>query len=626
MLKYIDGFDQFQSQSGSALLSALTAAGYIVSTGLAMADGRHAGTYALEMQVSAGQSGSAWSARTNSNKQHLFGSATNSLGRWITVGGAGSALTSVDTISWTPLVTGVSTQLNAVDHFSGRWIAVGTGGTIIVSTDNGQTWTARACPLPSADLNDIKHAAGKWVAVGVNGTAGVIITSTDNGETWSYVTDNAGTYANNCIDYGDARWMIGGANGQLRTSVDGLTWTTLNFGVANNIPDIAFGNGTWLTGSARTVRFSLDDGATWQNAITDIGDVNTSLSCVAFSGGRWLAGGANGYMATSDDLLTWTTRALPGAGLFGNRIYDISVSSGANAAVLAVGTRNGTATTATSLIYVSSAPPTTVQKTFTSANNRVVIGFAHRATARGRILSIAGVLDMEWPGAVQILGQLSTAIPIRNAWYYYELVIDKTAGTVQLFVNDTADITVPLPSGALAVTDYQLTWQAENGAVARLDDFYFLDGDATGGATLVNRLRPIRIPLRLPDADINVEWEGSSEVPHWSLVGVLPPDEVNYIRSAESGKEDLFSSSTPLPAGSGAVLAVGVIALAKKSDLDNRQLGLVVGDGVNQLEVVDTVLNTTPEYSMGIFEKAPGGAAWNAGNIITTPFGVVVRP
>lgn len=625
MLKHIDGFDQFQLHTGGALLAALTAAGYIVSTGLAMAAGRHDGTFALEMQVSAGASGSSWSMRTNSIRQDLNGVATNDTGRWIAVGNAGSAVSSTDTITWTPLVTGVSTQLNAIGHNAGRWITVGNAGTILVSTDNGQTWTPRTSPLPAANLNDIKFAAGAWVIAGTNGTAGAILTSTDNGETWSFVTDNAGTVGNTCVEYGGGRWMIGGLNGQLRTSTDALVWTSLTFGVNVTIPDIAYGAGTWLIGHGRNVRYSLNDGTTWQNAATDLGTNTTVIQTVAYSGGRWIAAGAVNFMATSDDMLTWTVRTLTG-GVGGGQMNEVAVSQGADASLLVVGKRNGTQTTAVAAIFASSAPPTTVQRTFTSASNRVVIGFAHRATARGRILSIAGLFDMEWPGAVQILGSSSTAIPIRNAWYYYELVIDKTAQTVQLFVNDTADMVVPLPAGVATMTDFVITWQAENGAIARLDDLYLLDSEATGGATLVNRLRPIRIPLRLPNADMNVEWEASAEVPHWSLVGVLPPDEENYIRSAESGKEDLFTSSTPLPAGSGAVLAVGVLAFAKKSDLDNRQLGLVVGDGVNQLEVVDTVLNTTAEYSQGIFETAPGGSPWDATNILSVPFGVVVRP
>ena len=60
-------------------------------------------------------------------------------------------------------------------------------------------------------------------------------------------------------------------------------------------------------------------------------------------------------------------------------------------------------------------------------------------------MSVAGVFDMDWPGPIEIFDVQSTAVPIRNAWYYYELVIDKAAMTVSLFINDTVDVVVPLP-------------------------------------------------------------------------------------------------------------------------------------------------------------------------------------
>jgi hypothetical protein len=102
------------------------------------------------------------------------------------------------------------------------------------------------------------------------------------------------------------------------------------------------------------------------------------------------------------------------------------------------------------------------------------------------------------------------------------------------------------------------------------------------------------------------------------------------VRSATSGAQDLYSSNAALPAGAGTesapILAVGVIALAQKSDLDARQLGLVVGSPGNQKEVVDTTLSTTMEYSFAIFETGPGNQAWTADSVLNTPFGIAVRP
>lgn len=624
MLKHIEGFDQFQAQLGSDLLGSLTAAGYIVSQGLAMTAGRHEGSYALEMQVSAGAAGASWSARTNGTKQDLLSVATDNLGRWLAVGTAGAATASTDTISWTPMIVGIAVNLRAVAFAGGQWVIVGDNGTILISTDNGANWAQKTCPIPAANLYGVAYASGRWVAVGVNAAAGVIIYSTDNGDTWSFVSANAGVTQNLCVAYGNGKWLVGGFGGQLIYSADGVTWAPRTYGSTAPIYDLAYGEGKWIAGAVRNIRQSTNDGTTWVDAAVDLGGINTNIKSVEFVAGLWLAAGEFGYMGTSDDAISWTTRTLTGA--TNAHVRSIGASSGADGALVTVGTKIGVGAAATALIYASLAPPTTIARTFNSGATKVMFGFAHRATARGRIMSIAGVLDMDWPGSIVILGQASTAIPIRNTWYYYEIVIDKTAKTVSLFVNDTADMVVTLPDSALAVVDYQVTWQAENGAVARLDDIYFLDNATTGGSTLVARLQPIRIPLRLPTGDSNVEWEGSAAVPHWSLVGVLPPDLNSYIYSGLAGAEDLFTSNVALPEGAGAVLAVGVMALAKKSDLDNRQLGLVVGAGGDQLEIIDTVLSINAEYSVAIFEKAPGDVPWDETNLLATPFGVVVRP
>lgn len=624
MLKFIDGFDQYQAQAGSVLLGSLTAAGYIVSSGLAMTAGRHEATYALEMQVSAGAAGASWSKRTNGTKQDLQSIATNNLGRWLAVGEAGAATMSTDTINWIPMIVGVVANLRSVFFANGQWVIVGDAGTILVSTNDGGSWTAKPCPIPAANLYGVSYASGRWTAVGVNGSAGVIVYSTNNGDTWSFVAANAGVAGNLCVAYGNGNWLVGGLGGQLLRSPDGVTYDVRSYGSTAPIYDLAYGEGKWIAGALRAIRQSTNDGTTWVEAAADLGGVNTSIYSVEFIAGSWLAAGAYGYMGTSDDAITWTTRTLSGVGNYA--VNSVGASSGTDGALVAVGDKIGTASSDTALIFASLAPPTTIQRTFNSSASKVVIGFAHRATARGRIMSIAGVLDMDWPGPIEILGVQSTAVPIRNAWYYYELVIDKTAKTCSLFINDTADVVVPLPASISTVVDWAITWQAENGAVARLDDMYFLDAATTGGATLVARLKPIRIPLRLPTADDNVEWQSSAAIPHWSLIGVLPPNASSYIFSGEAGAEDLFVSSQALPAGAGAVLAVGLVALAKKSDLDNRQLGLVVGSGANQVEIVDTALSINSEYSFAIFEKAPGNVAWDATNLLATPFGVVVRP
>jgi hypothetical protein len=626
-LKHIDGFDQYQGQSGQALLTSLTSAGYAVSSGLGMAAGRKAGTYALELQVSAGAAGSSWSSRTNTIKVDLHGVASNTQGRFVAVGVGGAATTTTDGIQWSPLVLGVNADMNDIACNAGTFIAVGDGGTILRSTD-GQTWSPRSAPNGTANLEAVAYGNARWLAVGAVGSAGCVFVSDDDGVSWSSVTQNPGARGNLSVVYAGDTWIVGGAQGQIITSTTGDNFTTRAFGATGDVNGIAYDNGTLVAINGRSLRRSVDKGVTWASAGDNI-ITSGSFYAIAAADGRWVVGGSQVKLFISDDTTTWTPPAFTGA-YSQATIYSIDRSTGTQVGWCLVGSRNGSQTTSTALIYVSLAPPTTVTRTFTSTQSRVVIGFAHMATARGRIFSIAGLFDMDWPAGIQILDTAGASVPIRNTWYYYEIVIDKVAGTLSLFVNDTADLSVALPGAAAAMTDYVCTWESENGAVARIDDLYFLDSEVTGGSTLTNRLKPVTIPVRMPTADVDVNWDGSDVGPHYALVGLLPPSSASYVRSATSGAQDLYSSNAALPAGAGTesapILAVGVIALAQKSDLDARQLGLVVGSPGNQKEVVDTTLSTTMEYSFAIFETGPGNQAWTADSVLNTPFGIAVRP
>lgn len=625
MLIHVDGFDHLQGQSDATLLSSLAAGGYTSSAGMGMAAGRKLNTYAVELQVSPGTAGESWSQRANTIPQAQRGVATNAAGRWTSVGDAGSAATTTDGVTWTPLILGTAKNMKAITCDGAVWITVGDGGAIYRSTD-GRNYTAITAPISTVNLRAIAtDGSGSWLAVGANGAAGAIFRSTDGGLTWdnivvaSMLTNLSALYANN-------QWMVGGNTGQLMTSPDMTTWTKRTFGATTSITGIAFGDNQYLAVTANNVRRSLDNGVTWIVATATLIPSGV-LNAIAFADSRWIAVGDGGNMRmTDDDAVTWSTPSTTGLGALA--LYALAVARGTQVGWTTVGNKTaGTHPTAT--IFMSLAPPTNLTRVIHSTGNRLVIGFAHNSTARGRILSIGALIEMDWPAAIELLGVQGTAIPAKNVWYYYELVLDKLANTVSLYINNTLDIVAPL-SGLSTINDFAINWIAENGAISRVDDVYILDDTSPAGETLVNRLGPIQVPIRMPTADATPNaWTGSSPGPHYPLIGLLPPSTESYIRSNASGDQDLFTSTAALPAGAGTTLpifAVGVMALAQKGDIDNRQIGLVVGAPGTQNEVVDTQLSITPEYSYAIFEKAPGGAAWDATNTLSTPFGVVVRP
>lgn len=628
-IKLIDGFDQYQGQVGSALLSSLTGAGYNVTSGLGMAAGRKPNSHALELQVAAGAAGATWSNRANNVRQDLRGVAGNAAGRFVAVGNNGAAVYTDDNLNWLPVILGVSANMKSIKQNANTWLAVGDNGTILRST-NGRDYLPRVSPVPTANLKDVAYGNGLWIIVGSSGAVGIILLSNDDGLNWVQINvlnmDPA-----NCIEYSGANWIIGCNTGRVYLSTDGTGWTARATGSGANVNDIAFSQTSqhWLAAIGNDVWRSVDGGTNW--AILVLGLITGGINSITEADGRWVAVGAGGNVRTSDNEDQWVTPSIAGAGT--TAFFCAAVSRGARVGYVIVGALNQSlpVATRTAAIYVSLAPPTRVSRTFFTTENKFTIGFAHQSTARGRILSITDVLDMDWPGKITLLGEEGEAIPARNVPYYYELSFDKTNLTMTLHINNVLDITAALPESVSEQELFEITWIAENGAVTRLDDLYFVDSSTPNGELLVDRLGPIQVPLRLPDDDELTEWASSSPGTHWTQIGILPPSTESYIRSATSGRQDLFTSSTTLPADAGTatapILAVGVIALAQKGDIDNRQLGLAVGlPGPTQKQVVDTTLSIVPEYSVAIFEKAPGDVAWDVNKVLTTPFGVVVRP
>jgi len=268
-----------------------------------------------------------------------------------------------------------------------------------------------------------------------------------------------------------------------------------------------------------------------------------------------------------------------------------------------------------------------LKRVFPSAANKVVIGFAYLASAtRSDIATVKDVGVLAWnpdSGKLSFAGGTGTATILLNLWYYFEIVVDKASGLVQVWVNNGKDIEATLPTSAQFLTQYETTWTNSATDFKCVDDLTLVD--ATAGR-YTDRVGPISILTRLPTSDVDREWTPSTGNEHYALVDNQPPKEEEYIQSNTSGATDTFLSSTGLPQGA-QIIAVGITVRNKKSDIDARQLGMVVGaKGQTQKEVVDMNLSTTPKYSYAVFETAPNGAAWSDESATSTPFGVVVRP
>lgn len=266
-------------------------------------------------------------------------------------------------------------------------------------------------------------------------------------------------------------------------------------------------------------------------------------------------------------------------------------------------------------------------RVFTSQNSKVVFGFAFRALgSRGDLIDIENVGRVTWSpenGKLSCAGGVGTAILLLDLWYYIEVVLDKATSTIEIYVNNGRDISAPSPASANTVTDYRVTWSSSTDTTLLIDDLQFID-NSTGKYT--DRVGPLQITSRLPLVDVDKEWSPSTGTDHYPLVYNQPPVDGKFIQSNTSGATDTFLSNTPIPAGA-EIIAVGLTVLNKKSDVDNRQLGMVIGQkGQTQKEVIDTELSTTDKYSYAVFETNQTNQDWTDERLSEAPFGVVVRP
>lgn len=143
------------------------------------------------------------------------------------------------------------------------------------------------------------------MAVGASGT---IIRSTDKGQTWTKIAVPSGVSATislTCISADDTRGVviIGGASGTvLRSSDSGATFTNISTAVGASTTAIGAVAGWtgfyWMIAYGSTLKYSGDDGATWQTpvtqpvvgTITSIGMLRTSASNSGGTQFAWQAG------------------------------------------------------------------------------------------------------------------------------------------------------------------------------------------------------------------------------------------------------------------------------------------------------------------------------------------------
>lgn len=269
---------------------------------------------------------------------------------------------------------------------------------------------------------------------------------------------------------------------------------------------------------------------------------------------------------------------------------------------------------------------------FTPATDYACFGFAFKGTgSRMRLARVENLFDLEWDvetGKLRVEQQLGVNPLILNAWYYIECEIDKAAKTVKIHANGELQLTVPTSTTFPA--KLTLVWgqvgTAPNAGVLYIDDFYAMDAQGTNNTT---RLGPIEISTRAPTADILKEWEIANSdtiTNHFQVASQLEPGRAGapYLQSNKAGAKDIFRSNSVLPTDN-KIFGVAVIAYARKGDLDDRKLGLVVQPSGGTESETQVPLTENYRYYQATHEKNPNGGDWNRNNVESLQFGIITR-
>ncbi len=237
---------------------------------------------------------------------------TASMQGWFGLPGGNVLLKATSPTIVTGLVNGQSYSFSINGRSNGG--PGGPGSTAVVATPRiaGAQWSAaavagatdlRATVYGATTATTTTAAVNTYVAAG---TGGAIYSSLD-GATWSALNFTSSSRINGASYF--STFKLVGDNGLVLVSSDATSWTTPTTGTTQNLYAIAtnYYSLNVAVGANGTI-ITSPDGLTW-SAATSSG-TSRDLYAVGYStynGGTWLAVGAGGTIVKSSDGLTWTS-------------------------------------------------------------------------------------------------------------------------------------------------------------------------------------------------------------------------------------------------------------------------------------------------------------------------------
>ena len=276
-----------------------------------------------------------WVSRTSGTSNGLTSIAYVN-NQFVTVGSAGTILTSPYGSTWTTRAPDTNVNLYSVAYGNNLFVAGANGGNgsspMILTSPDGTTW--RTSTLGANLVRGLAFGNGQFVFVtgryghsdGVGGPiyfASYAIYTSPNGTNWTLRTSGSGGILLG-ITYGNNQFAAVGTQGLIVTSTDGSNWTRQISGTTNDLRGITYGNNEYVAVGAHGQVLTSPDGVTWTGNIAGSGD----FSGIAYGNNTFVAAGT--AIFSSPDGMTWTQRASQGGNAiaYGNKSFAVVGAGG----------------------------------------------------------------------------------------------------------------------------------------------------------------------------------------------------------------------------------------------------------------------------------------------------------
>ena len=254
----------------------------------------------------------------------LIHSRTN--GTFVEACEQGQIFSSDDGVSWTPLQSHTTADLQAATFLGGRAVITGEAGAILFS-DDLYNWFLVDLSITNW-LEGVAASSNLVVAVG---DSGAIFTSAD-AATWQPVVSPFTNWLTG-IAYGSNTFVTVGYNGLIATSKDGVSWTTVSSNTKTNLLNVAWLFNQFMAVGAGGVTLASSNGASW-HAVTN-GATNSLYGVAGGTNIALVAGISQLFLDQTNKWSNQLTGPVSAAAPSGNYYADVWTVNSTNAFVTA---------------------------------------------------------------------------------------------------------------------------------------------------------------------------------------------------------------------------------------------------------------------------------------------------